>query len=193
MPRTILLIDGHPDPDPAHLDHALAEAYARGADGAGNAVLRLRVAVLDFPILRSKADFDAGAPPPDIAKAQQAILAADHLVIVYPLWLGGMPALLKGFLEQVFRPSFAFDLEKGPLRGKLKGKSARVVVTMGMPALAYRWFYRAHSLKSLERNVLKFAGIGPIRESLYGMVESVTDDRREGWLDEMEKLGKAGR
>jgi putative NADPH-quinone reductase len=193
MRREILLIDGHPDPDSAHLDHALAEAYVRGAESAGHAIRRLRVAELDFPLLRSKADFDTGTPPDDIVAAQRGIAAADHLVIVFPLWLGGMPALLKGFLEQVFRPDFAFDLEKGPMGGRLKGKSARVIVTMGMPALAYRWYYRAHSLKSLERNILKFAGIEPIRDSLYGMVEGVSDETRQRWLDEMEKLGKAGR
>jgi putative NADPH-quinone reductase len=81
-------------------------------------------------------------------------------VIVYPLWLGTMPALLKGFLEQAFRPGFAFDTKpKGLWNRRLKGGSARIVVTMGMPAFFYRVYYRAHSLKSLKRNILEFCGI----------------------------------
>jgi putative NADPH-quinone reductase len=36
--------------------------------------------------------------------AHDAMLAADHLVIIFPLWLGTLPAILKGFLERVFQP-----------------------------------------------------------------------------------------
>lgn len=115
-------------------------------------------------------------------------------MIFYPLWLGTMPALLKGFLEQVFRPGFAFEPGKPGrmFRKRLSGKSARVVVTMGMPAFIYRWFYFAHGLKGLERNVLGFCGIGPIRESLIGMVEADAG-AREQWLRKMRALGRAGR
>ena len=62
---------------------------------------------------------------------------------------------------------------------------------MGMPAFAYRWFYGAHSLKSLERNILKFSGMGPIRESLIGLVEA-SPKNRESWLKKIEAMGKAG-
>ena len=93
----------------------------------------------------------------------------------FPLWLGDMPALLKGFLEQVARPGFAFKGDgENPFAHKgLAGRSARVVVTMGMPALVYRWYFRAHSLKSLERNILGFVGIAPIHETLVGMVDKL--------------------
>ena len=40
----------------------------------------------------------------------------------------------------------------------MSGKSARIVVTMGMPGFWYRWYFRAHSLRSLQRNILKFVG-----------------------------------
>ena len=73
----------------------------------------------------------------------------------------------------------------------LKNKSARIVVTMGMPALVYRWYFGAHSLKSLERNILGFCGIGPIRESLVGMVDGPAR-RRERWLTRMRALGRRG-
>jgi putative NADPH-quinone reductase len=75
----------------------------------------------------------------------------------------------------------------------LTGKSARIVVTMGMPALVYRWYFGAHSLKSLERNVLRFAGLKPIRESLVGMVEGISPAKRQSWLDLLRELGAAAR
>jgi putative NADPH-quinone reductase len=62
-----------------------------------------------------------------------------------------------------------------------------------MPVLAYRWWFGAHGLKSLERSILKFAGIGPVRESLFGLVENVDDGRRRQWLEQMRRLGAAGR
>ncbi|MCW5771131.1 MAG: NAD(P)H-dependent oxidoreductase, partial [Rhodospirillaceae bacterium] len=139
--------------------------------------------------------FEHEPVPTALAPAQAAIGAADHLVIVYPLWLGTMPAILKAFLEQVFRPGFAFSAGEGGgwPRRKLKGKSARVVVTMGMPAFVYRWYFGAHGLKSLERNILAFAGIGPISESLFGMVEAVSAAKRRGWIEAMRRLGAAAR
>jgi hypothetical protein len=60
-----------------------------------------------------------------------------------------------------------------------------------MPALFYRVVYRAHSLKSLERNILKFVGIAPVATTVIGSVEAGADQRRN-WLDEMRALGRAG-
>jgi len=189
--RRITLIQGHPDPAGGHLDHALADAYAEGATSAGHELRRIEIAGLDFPLLRNKTEFEQGPTPPALLDAQAAIAWAEHLVVVYPIWLGDMPALLKGFLEQTLRPGFAFDyLNGGKIEMRLKGKSARLVVTMGMPALAYRWYYGAPSVKSFERHILKFIGIGPIARSLYGMAEAASDTDRQGWLDEQRELGR---
>ncbi|WP_018954018.1 NAD(P)H-dependent oxidoreductase [Thioalkalivibrio sulfidiphilus] len=191
MGKRILIIQGHPDPEGVHYGHALAEAYAGAAREAGHEVEILPVAKLEFGILRTQQEWTRGEAAPDIQKAQAAIARADHLVLIYPLWLGSMPALVKGFLEQTLRPGFAVGHpdKPGHYAKLLKGKSARIVVTMGMPAFIYRWFFRAHSLKSLERNVLKFCGIKPIRESLIGMVEG-SAAHRENWLEKMRTLGR---
>jgi putative NADPH-quinone reductase len=194
MGKHIAIIQGHPDPQGQHFGHALAQAYAQGAAAAGHEIQRIEVAQLDFPLLRTKEDFEHGAPPPAIQQAQAVIRGAEHLVIFYPLWLGAMPALLKGFFEQVFRP--AFTTGGGSTRPAanqlLKGKSARIVVTMGMPAPVYRWFFGAHSLKNLERNILGFVGIGPLKATLIGMVEASEGSKREKWLAQLRALGRAG-
>lgn len=193
MSTQILLIQGHPDPAGGHLCHALADAYAEGAREAGHELRRLDVAQLDFPLLRSQHEWLHGALPPALAPAQEAIRWTDHLVFFFPLWLGGMPALLKGFLEQVAREGFAFAREDGNPMGQklLKGRSARLVVTMGMPASVYRFYFRAHSLKALERNILGFVGIAPIHETLIGLVEAMGDKDRARWFDRLRALGRA--
>ncbi len=192
MSRKIVIIQGHPDPAARHFGRALADAYAHGAAKAGHAITTIAVGELDFPLLRGREAWEAGAGSPAITAAQAAIRDADHLAIFYPLWLGCMPALFKGFLEQVLRPGFAFGSTAGGKLPKkmLTGKSARVVVTMGMPAFVYRLYYRAHGIKLLERNILKFCGIRPVRKSIVGAVEG-REARRRHWLGRMAEYGRA--
>ncbi len=194
MARRITIIQGHPDPAGEHLCHALADAYQSGAEAAGHQVRRVDVAHLDFPLLRRQQEFLAGDAPDAITNAQQAIEWAQHLVIIYPLWLGTMPALLKAFFEQTLRPGFVFGAKvRGRSQKRLKGRSARIVVTMGMPAFVYRWYFAAHSLRSLERNILKFCGIAPVRTRLLGMAGGAGERRRNRWLAGMRALGGGGR
>jgi putative NADPH-quinone reductase len=190
--KRILLIQGHPDAKAPHLCHALEEAYAGGAAEAGHELRRVEVATLDFPLLRSDDEWQKGPLPAGLQQAQDNIAWAQHLVVFFPLWLGDMPALLKGFLEQVARPGFAFHDDGNGGFGKkgLSGRSARVVVTMGMPAMVYRYFYKAHSLKSLERNVLGFVGIAPVHETLIGMVDKLDTRSLERWFDKLRELGR---
>lgn len=190
--KRILLIQGHPDAKSPHLCHALEEAYAGGAAEAGHELRRVEVAKLDFPLLRSAEDWEKGSLPSTLQHAQDSIAWAQHLVVFFPLWLGDMPALLKGFLEQVARPGFAFHDDGNGGFGKkgLSGRSARVVVTMGMPAMVYRYFYKAHSLRSLERNVLGFVGIAPVHETLIGMADSLDTRSLERWFDKLRALGR---
>lgn len=189
MSKNILIVDAHPDADRGRFIHALADAYADGAKQSGHAVRRLELATMDIPFLRSRADWTDGEPEPQIVAAQEAIRWANHIVFLYPLWLGDVPALLKAFLEQVARPGFALDKGTSP-KPLLKGRSARLVVTMGMPAIFYRFYFGAHSVKSFERNILKFVGIKPVEHTLIGNVEGDAETR-ERWLDTLLNIGMA--
>lgn len=192
MSRRILLIDGHPDARDERFVHALTRAYWNGARAAGHEVKCIIVSELDFPLLKTADDFSDGVPCRNVCQAQQWVTWADHIVILFPLWLGTMPAMLKAFLEQVFRPRFAFRTEAGahfPVK-LLKGKSARIVVTMGMPAPLYRLWFRAHGVKSLQRSILGFSGLSPVHVSLIGGVESIGAARRGIWLSRVEQQGR---
>jgi len=186
----ITIIDGHPDPSKERFCHALAAAYADGATQAGHDVRLITLADLDIPFLRSQDEWNDGKLLPQLAQAQDSLAWAEHLVIVYPLWLGDVPAYLKAFLEQIARPGFAFAGPHSLRPGALKGKSARVIVTMGMPAFVYRWFFFKHSLTSLKRNILEFVGIKPVRETIIGSVETT---EREKWLNRVRAFGQAVR
>lgn len=192
MSHNVLIIDGHPDPKDGRFVHALASAYHAGAALGSHNVQTIRVADLEFPLLRSQADYEKGTPTEAILHCQATMKWATHVVILYPLWLGSMPAMLKALLEQMLRPAFAFSLTKAgrwPVK-LLRGKSARIVVTMGMPALVYRWYFGAYSVRTLQRNILKFVGFRRIRTTLIGDVAGMSDDARSRWLKDMRALGQ---
>jgi multimeric flavodoxin WrbA len=98
--RKIMIIDGHPDPNEERFCHALGTAT------------HWRLPVRDIPsdvvacgersVRAIRSGMEQESVPADL-EAQEGIRWADHLVLVYPLWLGTMPALLQAFLEQVLR------------------------------------------------------------------------------------------
>ena len=192
MTKRIVIIQGHPDATGPHLLHAMADAYAAGAAAAGHDVRRIEVAKLEFPLLRTQSEFEGGALPPALTQAMQDMRWAEHWVFLFPLWHGTMPALFKGFLEHIFRPGFAMEYKKqGFPKRLLAGRSARIVVTMGMPVLMYRWYFGAYGVRGFERSMLSFAGIKPIRESLFGLTFA-DDKKRASWLDDMRGFGARG-
>ena len=187
----ICIINGYPDPSPERYAHALASAYEEGAVAGGHEVRLITVGSLAFPFLRDPADFRAPEVPPAILDAQAVIHWADHVVLIYPLWHGMLPAVLKGFIEQLFRHGFAMDVRPTGWTPHLTGKSARIVVTMSTPAFLYRHFFFAHSLRALKRHVVGFSGMKPIRSSIVGSVDLRGSDARRGhWLKRMREFGR---
>lgn len=192
MPSRILIVDGHPDPARQRLCHALAEAYIEGARSTGKETRLITVAEADFPLLRTAAEFAAEPTNAAILRAREDLLWCDHLVMVFPLWLGGAPALLRAFLEQVGRANFMAETDGRGIASRLKGRSARLIVTMGMPAFAYTLMFHEHGVRNIMQGVLGFGGISPIKRSFFGMVEAASDAKRQTWLAKARELGAQG-
>jgi NAD(P)H dehydrogenase (quinone) len=192
MTKRILIILGHPARERQSFCEVLARAYEKAAKEAGHEVQLLSIARLSFdPILHEGYQGNQSIEA-DIAGAQEKIRWAEHLVIVYPLWVHMVPALLKGFLERTFTLGFAYALKsRNPLdRGLLKGKSARLIQTMGMPSILYRFFFRAHGAKAL-KSVLGFCGIYPVDMTYFGTIEG-GDRQRRNYIEKAQALGRAG-
>ena len=170
---------------------ALGKAYQRDAESGGHEAELFALAHMKFDAILREGYRREQPLEPDLVAARQALQASDHLVFVFPLWCGDMPAIMKGFIERVLQPDLlAIQANHGKATWKIfKGKSARVIMTMGMPGWFYRWYYGAHALKLLKRNVLHFTGVSPVRSSVYGMIEAVGDEKRKEWLREVEALG----
>ncbi len=193
MSKRILVIHGHPDPRPERFCAGLSRAYVESASATGHEVRRIDVGALNFPLLVKFEDFQIAPSSPDIVKAQADFAWAEHLVFIHPLWLGAAPALLKGFLECVACGGFAFDsgTAGNPKRG-LKGKSARVIVTMGMPALAYRVLFGSFGIRAFARGILRISGVRPVRLTYFGGIE-LSERHRDRCLAKVRRMAAAGR
>jgi putative NADPH-quinone reductase len=187
---TITIIVGHPQR--VTFCEALADAYRRGAESAGHKVQLFKLAEMKFePILRG--GYREEQPlEPDLQTAYDALAASDHWVFVFPLWCGDMPALLKGFFERILQP----DLIKRQGTDQamnwriFERKSARIIMTMGMPVSVYRFWYGPHALKLIKNNILNFIGIKPVRETLLGMIAESSDEKRDRWIKQAETMGR---
>lgn len=185
-----LVLDGHPN---AHsLSAALAARYAEGNADATLVALR----DLDFdPILRWGLTREQPLEP-DLLTLRQQIEEADRLVVVTPTWWASVPPLLKGALDRVFMPGWAYryrplpaGLRGGLPEGLLKGRRARVLITSDTPHFLLP-FTGDHAARTLKNEVLKFCGFDRVRVNRFGGVRWSTPAQRERWLDRAARLGQ---
>ncbi len=185
----VLVVLGHPRV--GSLCGALAEAYADGARKAGAEVRQMNLAQLEF-------DPDVRTESPSSQPLEEGLLAsrqlvawAEHLVFVYPTWWGTFPALLKGFLDRVFAPGFAFRTCEGGTgyQGLLGGRSAQLITTMDTPPLVHRLIHRQPGRQAMARATLGFCGIRPVRSLIFGPVRGSSLEQREHWLERARRQG----
>jgi len=190
MPKKILVILGQPQR--RSYGGALAQAYVEGARAAGAEVRELYLGELQFNACANASQPPPAALEPDLARAQEAIRWADHLVFVYPIWWGTIPALLKGFIERVFTEGFAVKFrDDSPWWDRLlKGRSARLIVTMNTPSFIYRWMFGRPGHNTMKKTILEFCGVKPVRITEIGPVRNSTDAKRQKWLRQVRDIGR---
>lgn len=188
--KRILVILGHPARE--SFGEALAKAYAKGARDAGAEVRELSLRDMRFD-MNLREGYNAKQPlEPDLLAAQEALIWAEHLVFVYPIWWGGPPALLKGFIDRLFLPDFAYRFRpNSPMcDGLLAGRSARLLVTMDTPPWYFKWIYRAPGHHQMKRTILGFCGVKPVRITDVGPVKGTSQKQRERRVAQCHELGR---
>ena len=192
MRDKILIIDGHPDPAPQRFCHALADAYVNGARASGLETRLITVADADIPLLRTAKEFAELPTQRDVIRARDDIMWSNHIVFIFPLWLGGAPALLHAFLEHVARDSFVAETRGRGIHQKLKGRSAHLIVTMGMPALMYSVLFKERGVRNLMQGVLGFGGVKPIRRTYFGAMEAASARVQTDRIEQVRGFGRNG-
>ena len=189
MTKRILVILGHPANK--SFCAALADSYVKGAEAAGNEVRLISLGNLSFDPVLHNGYATIQELEPDLVTAQAAITWAEHIVFVYPIWWGAMPALLKGFVDRVFLPGFAFKYREGSQFWDrlLSGRSAHLLVTMDTPPWYFRWVYRMPGHNQMKRTILEFSGIKPVAVSSFGPIKGSSQQKREKWLAQVSAYG----
>lgn len=159
MKKKVLLVFAHPEP--GSLTRQFVDVAVETLQGQGHQVMlsdlygmgwkavfdahdfpqRLDAERLSF-IAESGHAYATGTQPPDILAEQQKLLVADAVVLLFPLWWYGLPAILKGWIDRVFAYGFAYGYQGEGNRyrygdGILKGKRALLAVMVGGSAEDY--------------------------------------------------------
>lgn len=186
--RTLIIL-GHPDKN--SFCARLADSYEKGAKEKGGDVMRLNLAELRFdPILRSGYNRTQNLEP-DLIEAQRLIKWANHLVFVFPVWWSAPPALLKGFIDRVFLPGFAFQYREDSSHWSklLTGRSARLILTSDAPVFWLYLMYFHPAVNMMKKATLEFCGISPVSITSFGSIKNSSDKKREGILYDTYRVG----
>ncbi|MCD9616871.1 NAD(P)H-dependent oxidoreductase [Chryseobacterium gleum] len=188
--KKIAIINGHPHKD--SFNFGVAEAYKLGAVASGAEVREIVIRDLDFnPNLqfgyRKRMELE-----PDLLKAWEIIQWADHLVWVHPVWWGGLPAIMKGFIDRLFLPGMAYKYRENSVWWDklLKGKTAHILTTLDQPGWYYRLFFGRSSVNQLRKSILEYCGVKPVRVTYIGIIRNSKDEQRAQWLMKVNELGK---
>lgn len=181
-------------PDENSFSQALAQAYQQSAEAAGHETFLLSLSKLQFDPILHYAYKQRISWEPDLELAWEKITWCDHMVWVYPTWWGTMPALMKGFIDRLFIPGFAFKYRDGsPFWDKLlKGKSARIITTMDSPVLYNFIVYRSAGHHIIKDAVLKFCGVSPVKITTIGNIKWKKVPQIQQWLTKVRSLGASG-
>ncbi len=189
MVKKVLVFLGHTNDE--SFCGGLAEAYATACRARGAEVRTVRLSQLEF---RPALDFSgAQEREPDMARLQSDIVWAEHIVLVYPIWWGAAPGLMKCALERVLLTGFAFKYRpKGmgwdPL---LKGRTCELIVTMDTPPGIYRWLFGAAGDRVMAKRTFEFCGVKCIRATHFGPIRNSSQAQREAWINKVKRLGES--
>lgn len=190
--KKILIINGHPYQK--SLCASLAESYLQGAKEGNYEVKMIHLSQLKFDPILHKGYLEIQELEEDLKSVQQDILWAQHLVFVYPIWWGSVPALLKGFLDRVFLPGFAFKYHKGsPWWDRLlKGRTGRLIITTDAPWWWNKFMYSDPAIKMMKKAVLEFCGVSSVKVTQLDEIKNKAPKDIELNLKKVYDLGKRG-
>ena len=187
--KKILIINGHPDQE--SFNYALSEAYRKGAEKSNAEIKEISIRALNFnPNIefgyRARTELE-----PDLKDAQEKLKWADHIVWFYPVWWGSVPAIMKGFLDRVLLPGFAFKKREGSVWWDkyFTGKTSHLICTMDQPTWYYRWINKGPSHSAMKKLTLNFIGVKSVKITSIGPLRLSKDTFRQRWLAKVENIG----
>jgi NAD(P)H dehydrogenase (quinone) len=177
-----LIILAHPNP--ASFSSSLVKALHEHLTNEGQEVKIRNLYEIGFNPVLSADDFSSLADnkvPKEIEIEQEYIKWTDHIIFAYPVWWGGMPAILKGYVDRVFSEGFAYEYVADGSRGLLSPRKGSTICATGAFSEEYGEIHNAMKIISGEV-IFDFTGIKPYKQLFYGGVPSVTDEVRRSYI-----------
>lgn len=181
---------GHPDHN--SFNGRIADSFSQSAENVGHEVRIQRLGQMQFDPILWKGYKVVQELEPDLKAAQENIIWCEKWVIIYPIWWGSLPALLKGFLDRILYSGFAYKYHPNGWRWDklLKGRSALIITTCDAPVWWILWQYRNSDLNTLKRAMLQFCGVNPVTVKRYGRFRNRNEAKREVILTEIKLIAE---
>lgn len=193
MRERIFILNGHPGP--SSITRQALDRYAQAAREVGHEVRLSHLHELSFDPDRGQAGYLNPKPlEPVLEEALLNLEWCSHFVLAFPLWWGGLPAKLKGWIDRVLVNGRAFTTEKTTPLGLpaplLQGRSARVLITSDTPR-SFMWLaYRDAIMRQLKGQILGFVGFKPVKITFFAPASDPKPGSVEGLFAQMDRLGK---
>ena len=165
-----LIIFAHPNGK--SFSHQILKTLTEEISSSGNSYEYRNLYDLNFePVLSSSdlAQYKKGEYPDDVRTEQQWVSWADVLVFIYPLWWGGMPAIMKGYIDRVYATGFAYEFNDNNPVGLLQGKKALLLSTQGYSRDYYDSIGMTDAMLKIETSgIFGFCGIELLEHLFFG-------------------------
>ncbi|MGQ1889839.1 NAD(P)H-dependent oxidoreductase [Thermophagus sp. OGC60D27] len=180
-----LIISAHPNKN--SFSNALAEALAADSrNNNANPMIR-NLYEIDFNPILTNSDLSQikdGLIPPDISREQKLLKEADLISIVYPLWWGSFPAVLKGYFDRVLTNGFAFKISTDGPEGLLKGKKIVLHTSMGNSVEEYEKKGILDAFRQIHGNeVFGFCGIEIVGHFFYPRISDSSEEMKNRYIE----------
>lgn len=190
----VLLIHAHPDPE--SYNAALFRTTLEGLRAAGHEVDVCDLYAEEFqPVLTRAERRGYHAIPANREPVEghvRRLEAAEALVLVYPVWNFGLPAILKGYLDRVFLPGVTFRMVEGRVRPNLHHiRKMLVVTTYG--AVRWRAFVLGDPPRKIATRVLRglIRPAGSVAYLAHYDMNRSTDSTRGAFLRKVSAAARA--
>jgi len=181
-----LILFAHPQK--TSFSNALKERITKTIQAQGNEAILRDLYEMNFSPVRGESDIalaEKHTVAKDVAYEQEFIKAADIITVIHPVWWGGMPAILKGYIDRVFTYGFAYAVENGGIKPLLTGKKVVIISNHGTPDEYYTQMREA--MNTIEdQGIFKFCGIEVLKHQYFGAVPYVDGTVKENWLKEVD-------
>lgn len=191
--RKALVVYCHPNPK--SYTHAVLEAVEAGLRSGGATVARvdLHAEGFDPTLIVNEEHRRRDLDKVEATRRYRELLAGcDLLVLVYPVWWGGFPAMLKGFIDRVLVSGLAYSFQGRPKdavfpQGLMRDKDAHLFYTLDSPWLV-AWL--DPGFWSSYFTVLKYCGFRTVQRHYLARLKLTTPAQRAAWLRDVERRAR---